>query len=294
MTSQSKTDFPEPTMYDTWDIGSAVEDIWVDRMRNINDYRLIFPNISNDKLKFSGPKRGISGEADIVVQSKDTSKFIGIEIKSYHKFFAAMEIAGHSAAQSAYGYASAYIKKDDPRKTAPGHPKTQNLLQTILYLEEFWDSTSLPIRLWKIIYASRDAGPTVEFDVTLVENDGKTCAQVDGVIYPDIHLNGIHERYQALGTYVDTKELPPCDYIPEYHSDYMMTGQLPVDMTPWDRVKHMDWRDEVTKKVAGARTPANKRKYQNEAQTVVKRDWNCSYCPYLQRCVQDSICKNVF
>lgn len=287
MTGQSVTDFPDPRMYDIWDLGNAAEDIYVERCRNLNDYRLIFPNMNGDKLKFSGPDTGLSGEADIVIQHKETGTNIGIEMKSYYGFWGALDVAGYNAAKAAYGAGGAYLRNDDPRKTAPGKPKTQHLLQTCLYLEEFWDSPALPIKIWKIIYVARDKGPTVEFDVTLVEHEGKRCANVDGVFYPDINLEAIHARYAALGQYVDSGELPPRDFVIEYDPNYIMTGNLPMDMSMWHKVKHMDWKDTVNKKVNSARSAANKKKYLSEAQTVTKRDWNCDYCPYLSRCQQD-------
>ena len=287
MTGQSVTDFPDPRMYDIWDLGNAAENIYVERFRGLNDWRLVFPNMGNDKLKFSGPERGLSGEADIIVQHKETGINVGIEMKSYYGFWGAMEVAGYELARAAYGAGAAYLRNDDPRKTAPGKPKTVNLLQTCLYLEEFWDSAALPIKVWKIIYVARDKGPTVEFDVTLVEHEGKRCAQVDGVVYPDINLEAIHARYQTLGEYVDKGELPPRDYVIEYDADYILTGKLPMNMSTWQKVKHMDWKDAVNKKVNNAKSAVNKKKYKADAQSVMKRDWNCDYCPYLSRCQQD-------
>ena len=294
MTGQSVTDFPDPKMYDIWDLGNAAEDIYVERFRGLNDWRLIFPNMNGDKLKFSGPDTGLSGEADIVIQHKETGENIGIEMKSYYGFWGAMDVAGYEVAKAAFGAGGAYLRNDDPRKTAPGKPKTQNLLQTCLYLEEFWDSPSLPIKTWKIIYVARDKGPTVEFDVTLVEHQGKRCACVDGVVYPDINLEAIHARYTALGNYVDKNELPPRDFIIEYSPDYFLTGKLPMGMNSWHQVKHMDWKDAVNKKASSARSAVNKKKYLNEAQSGVKRDWNCDYCPYLSRCQQDEGQDNLF
>lgn len=287
MTGASATEFPDPKMYDIWDLGDAAESIYVERFRGLNDYRLVFPNMNDDKLKFGNPETGLSGEVDILIQHKETGTYIGIEMKSYYGFWGAMEIAGYETARAAYGAGAAYIRNDDPRKTAPGKPKTQNLLQAMLYLEEFWNSSSIPIRVWKIIYVARDKGPTVEFEVTLVEHEGKRCAQVDGVIYPEFNLEGIHARYQALKGYVERQELPPADYINEYDNNYILTGQLDMSMNTWQKVKHMDWKDAVNKKANSARSAKNKKMHLSNAQTQTKRDWQCEYCPYLSRCRQD-------
>jgi len=293
MTGQSVTEFPDARMYDIWDLGSAAEDIYVDRFRGLNDYRLIFPNMGNDKLKFTSPDTGLSGEADIVVQHKETNVNIGVEMKSYYGFWGAMDVAGYETAREAFGGGAAYIRNDDPRKTAAGKPKTQNLLQSCLYLEEFWNSNALPIRLWKLIYVARDKGPTVEFDITLVDYQGKRCAQVDGIVYPDINLEGIHARYQKLADYIDKQTLPPGDYVVEYDNNYILTGQLPMNMNTWHKVKHMDWRDAVNKKANATKSSKNKSNVLNMAQTATKRDWQCDYCPYLSRCQQDECISTV-
>jgi len=274
-------------MYDIWDLGSAAEDIYAERFGRYKDFTVEWPTMTGDKLKFSGPKRGLSGEADVVIQHKETGINLGIEMKSYYGSYAAMDIAGYEIARAHCGASMPYIRNDDPRKTAPGKPKIQNLLQTILYLEEFFDSQNLCIKTFKIIYVARDKGPRVEFDVTLVDYNGKRCAEVEGVVYPDINLEGIHARYTELGRCVDAKELPPRDFVIEYNADYFMTGQLPVSMSTWHKVKHMDWKDAVNKKVSSARSAANKKKYLSQAQSGTKRDWNCDYCPYLSRCQQD-------
>lgn len=294
MTGQSVTNFPDPKMYDIWDLGSAAEDIYVDRFRALDKYRIVYPNMNDDKLKFSSPDTGLSGEADIVLQDKETGVFIGVEMKSYYGFWAAMELSGYEVAKSFYGAGAAYIRNDDPRKTAPGKPKTQNLLQACLYLEEFWDSKALPMRIFKLIYAARDKGPTVEFDVTLVDYNGKRCAQVDGVVFPDVNLEAIHLRYQELNAFIEKNQLPPRDFIIEYDPNYILTGNLPTHLTPWQRIKHMDWKDQVEKKSKNARTKANSKKALSDAQSVVKRDWQCDYCPYMSRCQMDSQQENLF
>jgi hypothetical protein len=294
MTGQSVTDFPDPKMYDIWDLGNAAENIYVDRFRGLDRYRMVYPNMNDDKLKFGNPETGLSGEVDIIIQDKETGTFIGVEMKSYYGFYGAMDVAGYELAKSAFGAGAAYIRNDDPRKTAPGKPKTQNLLQACLYLEEFFDSDVMPVKIFKLIYVARDKGPTVEFDITLVEHEGKRCAQVDGVVYPEINLEGIHKRYNKLQEYVDKGKLPPKDYVLEYDPDYLLTGIMPPDISDWHKIKHMDWRDEVNRKANSAKSKPAKTRIHNSAQSVVKRDWQCTYCPYMSRCQIDTSNSKLF
>jgi hypothetical protein len=290
MMGVSTTEATEPMMYDVWDLGDAAETIYMERFRGLNEYRVIFPNLNGDKLRFSNAVTNVRGEADLVLQHKETAIKFGVEMKSYYGFWGAMDVAGYDAAAKVYNPAP-YIQVGDPRRTRPGFPKITNLLQTCLYLEEFWDDN---IKLWKIIYVARDKGPAAEFDVTLVDYEGKRCPQVNGVVISWISLEGIHERYQKLGEYISKKQLPPRDYLPEYDPDIFLTGIVPNDLDPWARVKHVEWKKSVEDKASRARTEKKKKEILADGQTKVKRDWQCAYCPYLTRCLNEGKQERMF
>lgn len=258
------TDHIQKRAIDSAEVGKAVELIYVRRFKNLHKYRVIWPDINEDQLRFA-TKLGIRGELDIILQHHETGIKFGVEMKSYDGHWKAMEYAGYDAAKACYKGAMPYIRKyldksrkvPNPQITQEPFPSIQNLLQTMLYLEEFWDDG---IRLWKIIYAARDKGPEVEHDITLAEYDGKRCAVVNGVIRPQITLEGVHARYQLLKAYVDQDTVPPRDYVPEYDFDYVMADDSPFP----------EW---VKKKVKGGEA---------------HRDWRCDFCPFLQHCLMET------
>lgn len=283
MTSQAPTDTTDAMMQDVWDLGNAAEEIYKQRFQGLEGYRVLFPNLMGDKLRFQSPTRNIRGEVDLVLQHKQSSIRFGVEMKSYYGFWAAMDIAGYEAAARAYNPIP-YIKVNDPRRTAKPFPKTQNLLQTMLYLEEFARDN---MNLWKIIYVARDKGPSAEFTVMLDQHKNKTCVVVDDTIFPHFNLEGIHQRYSDLGAHVQAGKTPPRDFIPEYDTGFLLTNRLPLGLTHTETVKHMMWKDTIDSKRASAKTPKKSKEIVSDAITFGKADWQCRFCPYQTKCLSD-------
>lgn len=284
MTGQSQTDVPDPSMHDIWDLGSAAEEIYKQRFQGLDTYRVLFPTVMGEKLRFQNPHTGVRGEADLVLQHKESGVRFGVEMKSYYGFWAAMEIAGYDAAFKSYSV-TPYIPVADPRRSKAPFPKLANLMQTILYLEEFWDDG---IQLWKIIYVSRDKGPSKEFDVTLKYFKGRHCAVVDGVTIPWINCEGIHKRFKELQEAIDKKELPSRDFLPEYSTDYLITDQMPTDLNVWHQIKHIEWKENIEGKQARAKSAAKRKSHMDYAIANGNSDWQCNFCPYRARCLQNS------
>jgi hypothetical protein len=185
-------------------------------------------------------------------------------MKSYDGPWAAMELAGYSKAKSAYRGAMPYIRKyldksrkqPNPQLTKEPFPKVDNLLQSMLYLSEFWNEG---IRLWKLIYVARDKGPEAEHDVSLyTEPGGPTMAMVNGIARPTITIEGIHVRFKALKEHVEMDRIPPRDYVPEYDSDVILDN----DAFP-------KWVQEKIKS------------------GQVHRSWRCDFCAFLGKCLSE-------
>ena len=259
MTGSHVTDPAGAQMQDIWDLGSAAEELYRERFQGLPNYTVLFPDVVGNKLRFQNPKTKVRGEADLILQHKETEIKLGIEMKSYYRAWGAMEIAGYNAAKKAYGSCCPYIRKDDAIRNKVPFPKIPNLLQTALYLEEFWNDG---IELWKIIYVARDKGPYAEFDITLGDYKGKRCVIVDGVVIPWINLEAIHTRFKQLSEYIDANELPPRDFTPEYD-----------DITVLDKVDKGELPKWVATKIK-----------RGEAH----RDWQCGCCNFLSKCLNDS------
>ena len=256
MTSETVTELPDCKTIDLWEFGSALEDLYQTRLGNMSKWRLIYPSFRGNKLRFFNKERNISGEVDLVVENKATKEQVGIEIKTYYGPYAAMEVAGYTQASEMYAASTfPYIKVNDPRRSAEPMPKMPNLLQTCLYLEEFWND----IKVFKIIYLARDRGPRAEFDITLTEVGGKRCANVNGTVLPHINLEGIHERFHKVKDAVDNGVTPPGDFVPEYTDD------------------------EVTQRIEDGDLPKSAEKLLKNGE--IFRDWQCKFCPYLSKCL---------
>lgn len=261
MKGYTSTEAADPKMQDVWDLGSAAEEIYKQRFQAVPEYRVLFPDFFGNKLRFANPKTGLRGEADLVLQHMDTGSIFGVEMKSYYRPWAALEVAGYEATKAHYGSLMPYIKVDDPRRSQQPFPKVTNLMQSMLYLEEFWEG-KVSIKLWKLIYVARDKGPSAEFDVTLTDYKGKRCAIVNGTVIPWLNLEGIHARFAELKVFLDKNLLPPRDYNPEYD-----------DLEVFKLVEAGKLAKWVENKIKAGET---------------HRDFQCDYCPFLSRCLGEA------
>lgn len=167
----------------------------------------------------------ISAEID-AIYARDGHQVIA-EIKSIGGYFAMSEVFGTA-------------KK-------PGHPKSDNLLQVILYLDIFPQYQSCLLR-----YIDRTDCETKDFTVTLRKVGGISLATVDGEIQPDFSLERILDRFRLLNSYILANTLPPRDYRPIYSV---------TDLA------------EINSKLKGK----SKRLC----------DWRCNYCVFRDRCLKE-------
>jgi hypothetical protein len=239
-------------------LGQLAEDIYRKWFHAVPGYRVVFPDINGKKLRFHNKTTGISGEVDLVLQLIETGMFFGVDMKTYDGPDAAIDLVGYNAAKKAYRSNMRYVRKGDPKKVQEPFPKVPNLLQVMLYLEEFWE---YPIHLWKLIYGARDKGPDAEFDISLGTHNGERVPIVNGKMYTQFTLKGIYDRYAKLTESIQSNTLPPRDYVPEYSSYEITNGNYPK------------WMKD---KVAG--------KLKDDDDPVV-RDWRCQYCSYLGQCL---------
>lgn len=266
-------------------MGNAAEDIYKEWFHGVDGYRVIFPDIRGKKLRFSSVFDGIRlrGEVDIIMEHVETSTRFGVEMKTYDGLISAANLCGVPAAKEAY---KSWIPLDFVDDRAP-FPKVQNLLQTMLYLREFWNDG---IHLWKIIYGARDRGPDAEFDISLADINGKHVAIVNSKAYPEFNLTDIFDRYNELKGYVERQEVPPRDYVPEYDTDFLMTNTIRPTFNPRNprvRTAHELWRDQIDKKVARSKKKSKEQVVIDEM-AKSKSDWQCNFCSFRSICVGET------
>lgn len=260
-TSVEPTDDTQIRVINSAEVGKLVEDLVKIKAQQIPEYRVVYPDILGNKLRFR--RRGISGEVDLVLQRVSDEKMFGLEVKSYDGAWACINLGGYDLAKEYYKSTCPYVpkftdrsrKKLNPERLKRPMPKEGHLLQTMIYLDEFWEDD---IRLFKILYVARDKGPKIEFDVTLGELNGKKYAVINGELLEDYPLEGIYARFDELTKHLNNSQLPNRDFNPEYDSDALINDAS----TP-------NW---LKKKVEAGH---------------VHRDWQCDYCPFLGKCLQD-------
>lgn len=284
MTRVKETDATGARSIKAMTIGTVAEGIFKEWFHGVDGYRVVFPDIRGRKLRFNSLVNGIRvrGEVDVIMEHVETKTRFGVEVKTYDGSISAANLAGPDAAKECY---KTWIPPDFIDDRAP-FPKENNLLQAMLYLQEFWNDG---IHLWKLVYGARDKGPDAEFDVSLCDINGKKVAVVNSKAYPEFNLDGIYSRFQTLKTHLENKTLPPKDYVAEYDVDYLLTGRIRGKSDIRSEAAHQLWRERLDAKVKNSKAKVKKTQAEvyKEAMSVGKADWQCSYCPFRKKCMSE-------
>ena len=287
-----ETDATSPTSMRIMAIGTLAEDIYKEWFHGVDGYRVVFPDIRGKKIRFNSVYRDIRvrGEVDLIMEHIETGTRFGVEMKTYEGMFAAASLCGPEIAKATY---NSWISPDYIDERAP-FPKAQNLLQAMLYLKEFWEDG---IHLWKIVYAARDKGPDTSFDITLATINNQRVAVVNGKAYPEFSLEGIYDRYTELKKHIDANTLPPRDFVPEYDPDFLLTGRISAthgSSNPRSVAAHQLWKEKLDARAASPRSKKTKQEIYKAAMAETKSDWQCDYCPFRDRCVNEASDHSLF
>lgn len=268
-TRAEPTDPKDVRVMDAGEMGNAIEDLYVKEMKHLPDYEVLHPSVGEDgkprQLRID--HRGVTGKVDIILLHVPTGTKVGVEMKTYDNPRNAISYVGYDKAKAIYKslcpYIPKYVKgsrtKLNPERFKKPFPKESHLMQTLIYLDALWDEG---VRFFKIIYVARDRGPRAEFDVTLGTSNGRRYAVVNDELLQDWPLDGIYARYAEVKDHVARGDLPDRDFVPEYDTDALLDDPS----TP-------KW---LAEKVKGGQ---------------IHRDWNCDYCPFLGRCLDDGASK---
>lgn len=148
-------------------------------------------------LRFHLEKERVAGEIDFVVKDPQTEEIVGIELKTFF---------GYPSKKKLFG------GKDRSGKYTAPSPKEHHLLQAVVYLWGFRDQVSH----WKICYFGRDTTDRTEFDLHLTQDGDKTRVVVNGETRWDFSVEDILERYRKLAHALDTKTIPPREFVLSY------------------------------------------------------------------------------
>jgi hypothetical protein len=224
----------KPDPYSEWifALGKAVEQILIEQWKCMGI-------LVGNNIKFYDAKRNISGELDVVLQDPESSKLFGVEVKSFYGYNATKEVCGNTK--------------------VVGHPKTSQLLQTLIYVDLCKDLGILDY--FKLVYYARDSAHRKEFDVTVIDDNGQTRPVVDGVVDYRFTMENVYSRYKTLKSHIESNTIPPRDYS--------------IAFSP-EKVKQLYELGEVSE-------TAMKEYKRNPAKNPVS-NWQCNYCPVRKHC----------
>lgn len=212
-------------------LGSGVEHILVEEFKQMGIW-------VDNNVKFYNKQWNISGEVDAVLREPDGTVYPA-EIKSFYGYMAESQILG--------------------TKRKPGYPKLDQLMQLLVYLNEFRDK----FPYGRMIYLERGGGKRTSFLVELTEKDGLTYPIVNGKINTSFSVEDVYQRFLTVQEYIDKKEVPPADYELQYSDekivDYAKKGKV-------GKTKFELWQKGRLKK------------------DEYIGDWRCGYCNYKNVC----------
>lgn len=146
--------------------------------------------------------------------------------------------------------------------TSSGSPKITNLLQVILYLDaDGMDNPTLDFNEVALVYIDRGSCDVKEFMIQLDSG----FPVIDGEIDYSLNVQDIYKRYYQLDKYIQKNELPPCDYT-NYYS--------------LEEAQKMYYTNDISKS-----------KYKNWKTMGYGLDFECEYCPWLNKCKEDCLLK---
>ena len=229
--------------YGIFELGNAVENMLVNDWKEMGIYEA-------NSVRFQNEEYNLSGELDAVLRDPETGLLFGTEIKSFYGYYAATEIFGN--------------------KSKVGKPKWNNLLQTLVYVNEFKNT----LDHFKLFYEDRGDGAKKSFDVRIVANeleDGTIVhyPKVDNKVIKSFTIEDIYKRFSQLNTAILEGQ------IPEREFELFYTNE---------RIE----KDHDNGKISDSKFKKFKKVYKNGTTKYVEKDrpgdWQCSYCRYKDLC----------
>jgi len=211
-------------------LGKAVEVILVEQWKQMGLW------VANN-VEFYDPVKKISGEIDVILcDPSERSKLYGVEVKSFYGYQGTKEVCGNKSTQA--------------------RPKTSQLMQTLIYADQFPE-----LDYFKMIYYARDSANRNEFDITITNDGGVRRPTIDGIIDHRFSMEDIYSRYRELDEYIEAQVMPPADY--ELHWDAEKVEQR-NSLGEVAKTRYADWKKNPSRNPMG--------------------DWQCSYCRYKNIC----------
>lgn len=213
-------------------LGKKVEDILVEEWKQMGIW------VCNNQ-KFYDKKHNISGEIDVVLMEPENQRLFAVEVKSFYGYYATKEICGN--------------------KGQKGQPKTNHLLQVLIYLDVCKRYGILDYA--KLIYYARDSAKRNEFNIDIVQDGEHKRPMINDVIDYRFTIEEIYDRYHELQGYLDRGEMPEREFDMKWDADKVKKF---FDLGEVSKTAYQDYQKNPDKNPVG--------------------DWQCRYCAYKNTC----------
>jgi hypothetical protein len=226
-----------------FELGSNVEKMLIDDWKGMGIW------VANS-VRFQNPEYNLSGELDVVLEDPETGLLFGTEIKSFYGYYAGVEIFGN--------------------KSKVGKPKWNNLLQTLVYANEFKNT----LDHFKLFYEERGDGSKKSFDVRIVPDESSDGTivhrpKVDNEVIMSFTIEDIYKRFAELNNSLVQRAIPDREFELLYTTE---------------RIE----KDHANGLISDSKFNKFKKVYKNGTTKYVENDrpgdWQCSYCRYKDIC----------
>lgn len=224
----------------------------------------------DNNIKFFDDSLYVSGELDAVLHPINQPNYrIGYEVKTHYGHFSNKHVKGskgQKSKKSPTGYS-------ETKPRIFGAPKFEQFLQAVFY-SHFYVNEKKRLDEYRMYYLERGDGTRNEFAVGAElrpdgthqcwyeQLEGKSWgAFKEGKVYTPYTIEDIKKRYKTLLKKLRDKELPGMDFMHTFDREYI------------------DWaykNNEITKS-----------KVDDFEKGKKIGSWQCSYCSYKDKCLED-------
>lgn len=252
------------------EIGKYIEHMIIELTKLAGHYE-------NNAVKFWDRSNYISGEIDLIAKVPIDNEEHYIFVESKTSWGGQMKLITDPATKQKVWVEVGPAKDLFPhleyngksKIVVNGYPKDSNLLQLLIYLYTHKDDPKL--LGGKLLYFLRDNCNRTEFDVVIIEEDGRHRAVVNGEVDKRFYIEDIYARFEQL------KHKLALDF------RAIQNGATLTDLQPPDRDYTLVYTKEQAKELFEA-GKISKTRYNSVLKGQKVGDWQCEYCEFKNLC----------
>lgn len=168
-------------------------------------------------------------------------------------------------------------------RDTPLFPKSENILQTLIYLYYY---SKFGVKTWLLVYIDRGLGDSEAspehwqvHEITIDDDGHPVVTNNSGTVtITDYTVQSVLDRYALLNEYVSKDVLPPRDYEIQYSNSKIKSMFSDLSETDQKAVTR------AAKKIGKPLIEITN----DDPNLLAKGDWRCSYCAFKELCYSDN------